>query len=181
MRYLIALLCPPLAILMCGHLFLALFSILLCPFYFPAALLALLVASDYYAARREDRHFNQAMKIEKSYLKAYKSHVAEVNRGLRDERKFVRAERRKLESQAKAERKQMEADARALEPPREPRFTWDRAKAIAARTRELSIVAKESAVRAYRDLPEWAQPISWGLAAGSVASVGMMIFLAARR
>jgi uncharacterized membrane protein YqaE (UPF0057 family) len=56
MMYLIAVLCPPLAVLLCGKPFQAVLNLILCLFlYVPGAVHALLVASDHYADRRNER------------------------------------------------------------------------------------------------------------------------------
>jgi uncharacterized membrane protein YqaE (UPF0057 family) len=61
MRYLLALLCPPVAVLMCGKPFQAIINLLLtlC-FWVPGAVHALLVANDYYEDRRQ-AHLLSAM------------------------------------------------------------------------------------------------------------------------
>ena len=59
MRYLLAILCPPLAVLLCGKPFQAILNLLLtlC-FYIPGAIHAILVAHNYYEDRRIDRIIN---------------------------------------------------------------------------------------------------------------------------
>lgn len=56
MLYLIAILCPPLAVLFCGKPFQSLLSVLLTlAFYLPGLLHALLVVSEHKANQRTDR------------------------------------------------------------------------------------------------------------------------------
>jgi hypothetical protein len=126
MRYLIALLCPPLAILMCGHFFLFLISIPLCIIYFPAALLALLVVAAYYETHSLDRYMEQALKIESGYLKILKSHLRVVNRSIKEDTKMARLERKLREDGAKA--------AAAPATPREPWITWQGVRSAAVIT-----------------------------------------------
>ncbi len=40
---------------------------------------------------------------------------------------------------------------------------------------------RRSAIDGYRALPEWAQPITWGLAAGTPFSIALVIFMVARK
>ncbi len=56
MRYFLALLLPPLAILTCGRPFLALLNITLCLFgYIPGQIHAVLIVNEYLADRRSER------------------------------------------------------------------------------------------------------------------------------
>jgi uncharacterized membrane protein YqaE (UPF0057 family) len=56
MMYLVAVLCPPLAVLLCGKPFQAVLNLILCLFlYVPGAVHALMVAADRYADRRNER------------------------------------------------------------------------------------------------------------------------------
>ena len=56
MLYLVAILCPPLAVLLCGKPFQALLNIVLSLLmYFPGMLHALLVVNNYYADKRTER------------------------------------------------------------------------------------------------------------------------------
>lgn len=56
MRYLLAFLLPPVAVLLCGRPFQALLSIVLTLFFwFPGVLHALLIVNEYHADRRADR------------------------------------------------------------------------------------------------------------------------------
>jgi hypothetical protein len=45
----------------------------------------------------------------------------------------------------------------------------------------MAVLTKQSAVKAYRDLPEWAQPITWGLAAGTPVSALFFLFMITHR
>ena len=62
--------------------------------------------------------------------------------------------------------------------PRPPLVTTEKVRRWSALAREHAIVAKTTALNAYRALPEWAQPITWGLAAATPVSFVMLtIFL----
>ncbi len=59
MRYLIAVLLPPLAVLSCGKLLQALLNLVLLPFlWIPAVVHALFVVHEYYEDRRAERFLN---------------------------------------------------------------------------------------------------------------------------
>ena len=56
MRYLLALLLPPLAVLFCGKLFQAMINLILCIFlWIPGVIHAVLVVHEYYADKRNDK------------------------------------------------------------------------------------------------------------------------------
>ena len=174
MRYLLALLCPPLAILMCGKLLLAMFSVVLLIGYFPAALLALLVVS---AKKAEERNsilikvvakgaMAQARATEK-LAKAIRNQgpttvVVQVNQVVN------------LGQPAPEIAPQPKAESTPELPPPAPSPTF--------RDAWMAIVrVKEGAAFAYRELPEWAQPISWGLMAGSsISLIGAALILITR-
>jgi uncharacterized membrane protein YqaE (UPF0057 family) len=67
MRYLLAILLPPVAVLLCGKPFLALLNVLLtlC-FWIPGAIHALFVVSSHNADRRADRMVKAMEKMQKS-------------------------------------------------------------------------------------------------------------------
>jgi uncharacterized membrane protein YqaE (UPF0057 family) len=174
MRYLLALLCPPLAILLCGRPFLALFSIILLLGYFPAALLAMLVVSSTLADRRsrdqvaaireQTKHLTRAIKGQPAPVVI--TNVAVVVSG------HGAARPAGIPTPAPAA---LPTDAEPALPP-------------GARIARLSGLfvhsmtsAKSAGIKAYQDLPEWAQPITWGLSAGSVVSVALACFIVLRR
>jgi hypothetical protein len=155
-----------LGILVCGRPFLAIFSILLLPIYFPSALLALLIAANYYADRRSGR-------LEKVLGQQEKRAAQRENR----ERRAARAVEARKEELIRAFREPPKPApvltlAGPAQPPapRKPPITL-------AEIREHAVATKDAAIRAYHNLPEWAQPISWGLAAGTPVSVAIVLFM----
>jgi len=172
MRYLLAILCPPLAILLCGRLFLAIFSILLTAcFYFPGALVALLVVSATLADERNRTLIIALDKSSKAQLKAVE----------RETRKLVEAMKDQQKTQVAAAQAPQTPSPQTLPPPRKPLLTMDQIRGAIAASRDGIIGAKDGAIFAYQNLPEWAQPIAWGLAAGTFISVGMTTIFLVRR
>lgn len=175
--YLVALILPPLAILMTGRLFQAVFSCFLLPFYFPSALWAILVVADHKANRRTAGVVAAIRKQKPADVKVTTNVVTNVQvvNHFHDS-SFVdgmlreqadRAERARL-AQA-AERKQ--ARNRAI-----------RAAVLGlpALTAETARSTRVASVRAYHALPEWAQPVVWGLAAGTPPAIIAGFLLAAK-
>lgn len=169
MKYLIALLCPPLAILLCGRLFLALISIPLLLFYFPSALLALLVVSSSNADRRHREHLSAMKDQTREMTKAMKKQRHEPRVTVVQQTVNVIVPQVPQQKLAPPAPSAVEVED-VPELPRQPIFAVIKGNVS---------IAIKSGVEAYKDLPEWAQPISWGLAAGSALSipfVGFMIF-----
>lgn len=186
MRYLIALLCPPLAILMCGRVFLCLISIPLCFLYFPSALLALLVVAAYYEDHHYDRFITASLGIERSYMKIWKSHLNVVNESIREDTRAVRDERMRARQAAKAQASHVTAQApppprAAPRPPRRPLITRQGIESARLMIVEMATLTRDQSVAAYRSLPEWAQPITWGLAAGTPVSLVFVLVMILRR
>lgn len=173
MRYLLALLFPPLGILLCGKPFQAIlcFFLTLC-FWFPGALYALLVTSNWYADRRIDR-------LAKATVGATQAMAAEV-----------RAQTKVIKAASKAASKAATVTTRSSLPDPIPdqdqhqdpvaREPWITRESIANAKASLVSIKSES-IRAYQNLPEWAHPITWGLAAGSAIAVPLMLFMIAKR
>lgn len=156
--YLIALLCPPLAVLMTGRLFGAMLCVPLSLFYFPGALYAILVVSDHKARKRMDEMarvigLNTAGAIGAAQANA--ARVALQARGkstsLVDE---ILAERRAEVARLEQERDAANAAFLRSLP---MRFLWavDRFRL--------------GSIRSYHSLPEWAQPVTWGWRRGPLS------------
>jgi hypothetical protein len=188
LRYLIALLCPPVAILMCGHVFLFLISIPLCFFYFPAALLALLVVAAFYERHHDDRYVERSLNIQSDYLKIMKAHYRSLNASIEEDTRMAKLERKLRKQKAKA----AAVSWQGPKPARKPLITWQGARSAAAiawrgarsgavMVGEMAVLTKRSAILAYRDLPEWAQPITWGLAAATPLSVVFVLVMTLKR
>ncbi len=166
MRYLIALVFPPLAVLLCGKPFQAIlnFVLTLCC-YFPGALHAMLVVSSTNAERRHREH-----------MVALDTHTRAVEQAAR--------------SQA---RKTVQSQAPIAATPVPPPIATpsDDSTSIPVEKKPIGLVfqeclasianAKESAILAYQELPEWAQPIIWGLSAGTLVSFCVVIVILFRR
>ena len=190
--YLLALLFPPLAILLCGRIFQAAFSLLLLPFYFPSALWAILVVADHKANKRTDRLIKAQGKAAKATVTTQVQVInqvtvinqpppAEVGNPLVDE--VIRDRQRKA-----AERARTEAERVRLN------LQLENERAKARRDRIIRMIASspkqalnaigsagKASIVAYHELPEWAQPISWGLAAGTPFGViAAFLFLTKR-
>lgn len=68
MKYLIALICPPLAVLLCGKVFQSLLSIVLCLcFWFPGVIHALFVVSSHNADKRNKELMGVIMTKDKEW------------------------------------------------------------------------------------------------------------------
>lgn len=175
MRYLIALLCPPLAVLLCGKPFQSVLSFFLtiCG-YFPGALHAMLVVSSVEADRRS-----------REQIKAIKQQTKELKKGMMAQSAVAVAIAATQASRPMAMTHSRPA-AIAGPSPSGPALAQGRPLAETIRDGFLAIgpalaSTRAAAVRAYRELPEWAQPITWGLSAGSVASILLLILLLVRR
>lgn len=174
--YLLALFCPPLAVFLTGRVFQALFSLFLLPFYFPAALWALLVVSAHKADQR-------ARRFAKTEARATVTTNVNVNNLIhlpptsRESNALVEevlAERREDSRRALARFE------RRLELEAAERRTARNAMIRAAPMRVMWLIddARLASIGAYRTLPEWAQPITWGLALGTPFSmVAALLFL----
>jgi uncharacterized membrane protein YqaE (UPF0057 family) len=62
MRYALAILCPPLAVLSCGRFFGSILNMFLCIFWFPAVIHALLVVRQYHTQNMHSEHMDQLRK-----------------------------------------------------------------------------------------------------------------------
>ncbi len=189
MRYLLALLCPPLAILLCGKPIQAIICVPLYFLYFPAALWALFVVSSHKADVRNRALMKNAEKHSVAQVKAIERQTRELTRSLREQHvpeiviqvpQPVQA--RPLPSPTPA---QIPAPARQVvaspAQPKQPLITGEDIHAFISRGRTAAVRAKEGAVFAYQNLPEWAQPIAWGLAAATPISLVIVILFLSRR
>jgi len=193
-RYLIAFICPPLAILLCGKPIQALICIPLCLVYFPAALWALLVVSSHKAEVRNRALMKNADKNAKAQVKAIERQTRELERQNREIAHALREQQRaqviELKVRQPVGQNQPPTEGRSLptpggsrsspEPtnktapaaqdglpppdPRKPLLTSEDIRVFISQTRE-------GAMFAYSNLPEWAQPITWGLAAATPISI----------
>jgi hypothetical protein len=198
--YLLALICPPLAIFLCGKPFQAMLSVPLSIFYFPSALWALLVVSDSKANARNRALTANADRNTTRQVAALDRNAARQIAALeRQTRELTRA----LEGQQRSPivvHVQQAAPAQALPQasnpplsgtptpapaslgpvtkplPREPLITIEGIQAFCARVKDGAIQAKNHAMFAYQNLPEWAQPITWGLAAATPVVIIVMTF-----
>ncbi len=177
MRYLIALVCPPLAILLCGKPVLALLCIPICVFYFPAALIALLIVAGHNAEISRRRSMDNAIdvfaqaivNIARPDLAQYQQHKTASN-------------------EEKVSFPILIFIGMAFIIYLSMRFTFRLILATpsliiasAVLVRQFVIYCKEASIVAYKNLPEWAQPITWGLAAGTPISIILILVITLRR
>lgn len=167
--YLIAFLCPPLAILLTGRIFQALFCIPACICgLLPGMLWSLLVVADHKANKRADRMADRiARKSGKGDVttNVQVNNVVNVNIGgetsglvaemLADQQRAARIAARRAE------------EHRRLEIAEQGRQIVRILAAAPLALKQLPAVS----VRAYHELPEWGQPVVWGLAAGTPFSI----------
>jgi uncharacterized membrane protein YqaE (UPF0057 family) len=160
MRYLLAFVFPPLAILLCGRPFLAIVSIPLLGCYFPAAIVALLVVSEHKAKTRQKQFLNELRAIHTEPSGETRRHP-HVDQGF-----HLPAP----PPEKKRPAKPAPVEAPTPEEPAEPRVPLgERLKALG-----------ESAKLAYNALPEWGQPVIWGLAAATPFSAAIVFWQLAR-
>lgn len=172
--YIVALLCPPLAIFLCGRPFLALFSVILLIGYFPAALVALLVVSNKYAQKRHLEQIAAIGEQTKTVTKAMKAASAASIKASAQRPSPVPTQAVAAAPKAAA------APAPAVASlPRAPLMV--RIKDGVAAIGPAFAATKEAAIQAYQDLPEWAQPITWGLAAGTPVSMAFVLFMVMKK
>ena len=197
MRYLITYICPPLAILLCGKPIQALICIPLCLAYFPAALWAVLVVSSHEAEMRNRALMKNADKNAKAQVKAIERQTRELERQSREIAHALREQQQAKVRELKVRQpvgqnqpptgerslptpggsrsgpeptnKTAPAAQNALPPPvpRKPLLTSEDIRVFISQ-------AREGVMFAYRNLPEWAQPITWGLAAATPISIMMI-------
>ena len=190
--YLLAILFPPLAILLSGRIFQAMFSLLVLPFYFPCALWAILVVGDHKANKRTDRLIKAQGKAPRTAVLHQvqiinqvtvisQTGAADVGNPLVDEiladqkrkagaRSHQRAEQSKIDLQPKSDQAKVKRDRIVALITSSPK----QALLAVSQVRAASIVA-------YHELPEWAQPITWGLAAGTpFAMIAAFLFMTKR-
>lgn len=183
--YLIALIFPPLAILLCGKPFQAILSLPLCVCYFPSALWAILVVSDHKATRRNEAAMRGAEKSAAAMVKALDKNMRALTREVERETREIKRQAREapvvLAPVAPA-RQAIPAPAPEVEPAprRKPLVTLAGIRTAIVGAKEGAIRGTTSALAAYRELPEWAQPITWGLAAASPVSMVIAIFALSR-
>lgn len=186
MLYVVAFLCPPLAVLLTGRIFTAIVVLFLSLAYFPGALVALLVVSGHNADRRNKALIRTMDKHHKASMKAEKTSAMAMERQAKSTEDLVKLQKQQARS----------ATAPALLPGSTP------TPHVAAPTpspsalpvpddaspaalpgpslRERAEVVAAEAKRAYDSLPEWGQPVVWGLAAASPVSAAMLIIMALR-
>lgn len=178
MLYVVALLCPPLAVLLCGRPFTAVVVLLLSVVYFPGALVALLVVSGHYADRRSDRSADRiAGQIHRGQVASTRQNWAIYQAAERQ----ARAGERQAELLARAI--EGRAPAPALPPAPAPALEVEAITDEAPPRKPIGEVAREAIGRAryaYDSLPEWAQPVVWGLAAATPAVLLLVALMAAR-
>jgi hypothetical protein len=204
-RYLIAFICPPLAILLCGKPIQALICIPLFLVYFPAVLWALLVVSSHKADVRNRALMRNADKNAKTQVKAIERQTRELERQNREIARALREQQQSpqviIEVQVLQPVGQVQAPAEGKSPPaggssrskpgpakeavpdvqdelsstepRKPLLTLEDVLGFITR-------ASEDAVIAYCNLPEWAQPITWGLAVATPISIIMFALWVSR-
>jgi uncharacterized membrane protein YqaE (UPF0057 family) len=195
MRFVLAFICPPLAILLCGKPFQAIICIPLSFLYFPAVLWALLVVSSHKAELRNRALMRNADKNAKAQIKAIDRQTRELNRLLLEQQE---AQAIKVHTTQQPQPRQLPPGSRPLpasvpaqqagstgtsqEPAlvEEPWLSADRVRGLVERAKLGAIQARDGAVFAYQSLPEWAQPITWGLAAATPVSIVMLIFFLSR-
>lgn len=216
MKYLIALIFPPLAVLLCGKPFQAIlnFFLTLC-LYFPGALHAMLVVSSSNADRRHREQLRairrQTDTLVKNMTAPDQLHatliVADRDRAIGDEDVSERLARigqggagepaRTGSRSLPRPRPLISAAAFANVRPQAPfGFVNAGTPAIASVPRRsvaeaidqtlasigaVLASAKKAAIQAYEELPEWAQPITWGLAAGMPMSALFFLFMITRK
>ena len=190
--YLIALLCPPLAIFLSGKPFQAVLSLFIFPFYFPCALWALLVVS----ARKADLRHREMLKATKAQTKEIKKQTKEMARQTKELSRAIRDQPiNELAMQAiranTPQQPSLPPNPPSIAPtlPPEPIAGYStEVVPVTTRIREAAKMAwgslksaKSAGLLAYRELPEWAQPITWGLAAGTPVSIVFAAVMLARR
>ena len=170
MLYLIALVFPPLALLLCGKPFQALICLPLCCFYFPAALWAILVVANHNADRR-------ALKVADIQVQAIKAQTAALHRLAKSHEKAVESQGALAPVPAP---RPVPDDA--FIPAASPKAPWKMPDlaGLWGSARDGLLMVRVEAVRAYRNLPDWAEPIVWGLSAGTVVSVPLVMFLVSK-
>jgi hypothetical protein len=191
MRYLLCFLCPPLAILLCGKPIQAIICIPLCVTIFPPMLWALLVVSGHKADLRNNKQMKNATRNSKAQIKAIERQTRATERAIRESQpsqtvvvQVVQVhveppERPQLPPQGRArpiapDKAPIILDDLAAEPEppvKAPRVTLEDLRNLVAQ-------AKQGAIDGYQNLPEWAQPISWGLAAATpISLIVILLFL----
>lgn len=181
MLYLIAILCPPLAVLLTGRLFTAIFTFFLTFLgYFPGAIVALLVVSDHNSGQRHKEMVRLTRKGQQSDDRRFAAQSGQ-------NRLMYEAQLRQAhaaEYQAKAADQMLRMQREALQGPTPPPLpapnyvididddgsdqsqpTPEPAMPIGERVRLVAGQAKA----AYDTLPEWGQPVIWGMAAATPA------------
>jgi uncharacterized membrane protein YqaE (UPF0057 family) len=177
MRYFFALVFPPLALLLCGKPFQAIFCLPFCCLgWFPGALWAFMAVGNYEADRRNRALMRAGDRNAKAQIKAMDRQTAALERAAREHAAAVERAVQAPEPQPTIIHVQphqpppqpLPAPVAPPAAPREPLWTWDDARALASR-------AKAELVTSYHNLPEWGQPIVWGLAAASPITFLMVI------
>lgn len=189
MLYIVAIICPPLAVLLTGRLFTAIvtFFLWMC-FIFPGAIVAILVVASHNANRRNDALIGQLRSGQRQTGFATEALIRQ-NRMLHDQNRMIheallrQAHAAEYQAYAASEmlRRQHIAatvsqpsppplptpfvdidDADSLLPPVPPPSIGERIPELIARAKQ-----------AYAELPEWGQPVVWGMAAATPVVVLM--------
>lgn len=190
MLYIVAFLCPPLAVLLTGRIFTAIFVLFLSLVYFPGALVALLVVSGHYADKRTGKLLKAGERQHRAAMKAGGKQHEAMLREMRDIHESTTAQNKALYEasmrQALAAERQAAAAEKALGPQQRParslppaspgsqpapepdaidvEFTEVEPKPTARERFEILLAQTKFA---YDSLPEWGQPVVWGLAAAT--------------
>lgn len=176
MRYLFALIFPPLAVLLCGKPFQSVLNcgLTLC-LYFPGALHALLVVSSHKADVRSRRE-----------IKAIEEQTRRLERAIGDGRppvvqQVVNVTIRHPSSHVLPAEIEIDDEDESVWRPTRPALSFRWVPTAIAKAKDATRAGGYATLLAYQNLPEWAQPISWGLAAGSILSFALLAAIAARR
>lgn len=188
MLYLLAIFCPPLAVLLCGRPFMAIFVFLASLLIFPGMLLALLIVSSHYADQRSRQIVKQ---LHKGQVAATKQNYALYKTMERQ----ARAAEAQAAMTAELLKRQQSQPAIAAQP--NPASLPGPVQATAAETvdsesednarpvqsRSVGDQMKEFAdllKTGYGALPEWGQPVVWGLAAATPFVLVMLLVMVLR-
>lgn len=182
MLYVVAFLCPPLAVLLTGRPFLAVFVLFLSLVYFPGALVALLVVSGHYNASHLDRALRGLERDQREHDRRMRTLDRELKEAARRNRQLHKAQMKTAALEQKALKES------AVKPPPEPELPEPAAEPVppgmiavpppTMGDRVASVLEQTRA--AYDSLPEWGQPVVWGLAAATPV-VMLMVAMKAMR
>jgi uncharacterized membrane protein YqaE (UPF0057 family) len=169
MKYLVAIFLPPLAVLLCGKPFQSVinFFLTLC-FYFPGALHAMLVVSSTNADRRS-----------RDQIEAIREQTNALARMMKGHPSAGQSAPRPAPAPAPAPAPNPHKAPSAPIAPGRP--FGDRVRDAFAAILPALASLKAAAIRAYQELPEWAQPITSGLAAATPLSIVFVVIMLSRK